>query len=177
MFVCLCLRPHGKPVVALLPRGWPPALAHQLPLGPQGALTTKNVPYQPPGLPQPRVGLSATLNISSCSELAVAKLFFLNKDRGCMAVGDGRGTSGQSETRRGGPLGDPRGWFARTKILYERPPLYLPSSVRAWALKSKFPWRPAKGARGVGIRRTKGDASACPLGALTRKRSRLLRAL
>ena len=34
------------------------------------------------------------------------------------------------------------------------------SSVRAWALKNKFPWCPTKG--GVGIWRTKGDASACP---------------
>ena len=31
-------------------------------------------------------------------------------------VGDGRSTSGQSETRRGGSLGDPQEWFARMKF-------------------------------------------------------------
>ena len=41
-----------------------------------------------------------------------------------------------------------------------------PSSVRGWALKSEFSWCPTKG--GVGIRRTKGDAPACPSGGIVK---------
>ena len=62
--------------------------------------------------------------------------FFLRRPG--VAVGDGRSTSGQSETRCWGSLGDPREWFARI-IFFMNVPLCAPPGIGVTAtLRSKI---------------------------------------